>query len=205
MKRTHRLLLALAVLLAASRPAWPQEPAPPPAEPEHRLSVSLLTAEFLARLAAMVEAARIEDERAGSAYLQEKLPLIWTRDDGGRDFDWYAAAEHCDELELGAWDDWRLPTIEELEALHDRRSIDLFKLPGEFRLTACCPWSRTPSVEGSAWSFSFLHRKRFSGDLGYSFQLRALCVRPASAADQEFYARVEEEAKEAAKLARRGS
>jgi len=35
---------------------------------------------------------------------------------------WYYADEYCSELRLSNFDDWRLPTIEELEDLRDKRS-----------------------------------------------------------------------------------
>jgi hypothetical protein len=60
-------------------------------------------------------------------------------------------------------------------------SANQFKVPGEIRLTACCPWSSTKKNEDSAWNFNFRYRKPFSGALSYTYDLRALCVRsPAS-------------------------
>ncbi len=201
--RTAALLLTLTTLgsgLPAS--AIADEPTAAGADlveattPTRDLAVAFFTAGFLAEVTARIELERTETERLTGAYLQEQTGLIWTRTDNGDDLDWYAAGAHCSDLEVADWADWRLPSIDELEGLHDRRSISLYKLPPGIRLTGCCPWSTTRSGETSAWNFSFRYRKRFSGSVNYSYQLRALCVREAAEADVQFYEHAAEEAKE---------
>ena len=193
MRRTATLLLALGTLLVAPTSAGAEEETPAPETPD-RLSVSFFSASFLAEVVARVVAERILAERYSGGYLEEKTGLVWARSDNGADVDWYEAQEHCRELEIADWTDWRTPTIEELEHLHDRRSNARFKLPFQIRLSGCCPWSATRNGETSAWNFSFRYRKRFSGSLNYSFELRALCVRTASEEDLLFFEELEEEA-----------
>ena len=190
MSRIIRTLLALIAFGTLSSGAAPAEPAAttPAAD---RLSVSFLTADFLAQIAARIQADRIVTERLAGGHLQEETGLIWARQDNGTDLDWYAAGDYCDELEKADWADWRMPTIDELERLHDRRSEASYKLPATIRLTGCCPWSSSRNGDSSAWNFSFRYRKRFSANLNLSYELRALCVRAASEADVLFY---EEEA-----------
>jgi hypothetical protein len=193
MKTLAALSLALiAVPLTASAAA-------PEAD---RLTVAFFTASFLAEVTAKIEADRTASERLEGAYLQEKTGLLWARRDNGTDLDWYGADEHCRDLEVADWTDWRLPTIDELESLHDRRSNALYKVTPAIKLTACCPWSRTRSDDSSAWNFSFRFRKRFSGSLNYSYELRALCVRTATEADLDFFERAAEEQAAAAKASR---
>lgn len=169
-----------------------------------RFTVGWLTTGFLAEIASRIEAARIDEGRLAGGYLQEDTGLLWPTADNGADVDWYAAEEFCRELEIADWSEWRMPSIEELESLHERRSEGIFKLPAAIRLTGCCPWSRTPSGEGSAWNFSFRYRKRFSGSLNYSYQLRALCVRSATPEDVLFFEQAAAERKEYEKLKRKG-
>jgi hypothetical protein len=195
MKKTAALLLALLAAPISSQVVDP-DGAVPTTENPNRLTVSFFTAGFLADVGARIEAARIKSERLDGAYLQEETGLIWARNDNGVDLDWYAAGEHCDELELADWSDWRMPTIDELEGLHQRRSSAMYKLPAAIRLTGCCPWSRSRNGDSSAWNFSFRYRKRFSGSLNYSYELRALCVRTATEADVLFYEQAAEELKE---------
>lgn len=197
MKRIATPLIALAALLAAVPASASQ--AAPAAGQRPRLAVSFFTAGLLAEVVARVEAERIEQERLAEAYLQETTGLIWARDDNGLDLDWYDAGEYCEQLQIADWTDWRLPTIDELESLHDRRSEAVYKLPRAFRLTGCCPWSVDRNGQSSAWNFSFRYRKRFSGSLNYSFELRALCVRQATEEDVRFYELAAEEAKAKAK------
>ena len=97
---------------------------------------------------------------------------------------------------MADWADWRMPTIDELERLHDRRSEASYKLPPTIRLTGCCPWSSSRNGDTSAWNFSFRYRKRFSANLNLSYELRALCVRAAGEADVLFYEEAAEKLKE---------
>lgn len=194
-------LLALA-LASLAGPVGAQDTPPTAAARSERLAVGFLSSGFLAEVVERIESRRIEAERL-TAYLQEETGLIWAGSDNGKDLDWYAAADHCRDLELADWDDWRLPTIDELERLHDRRSTATHKLPSTIRLTGCCPWSSTKSGDTSAWNFSFRYRKRFSGSVNYSYELRALCVREADADDVLFYEQAAEEAKRKLKEKRR--
>lgn len=181
MSRALLLILVLAGPTVAPR-ALAAEGATAP-----RLAIAFLTHDLLAEAAVVAEAARIATARRDGACLDARTGLVWTRTDNGADIDWYGAEGYCAGLALGGWRDWRLPSIEELEALHEPRSLAYYKLPAAFSPTGCCPWSSTPSVAGSAWNYSFLHRQRFSGNRNYSFGLRALCVRAAAPADVEFF------------------
>ena len=183
------LLAAAALALLAAPSAALGSPGPEP-----RLAVAFFSAELLAEASAVAAVVRIERVRLDRATWVERTGLVWTRDDNGADIDWYGAEQHCSELALAGWRDWRMPSIEELATLHERRSTAVYKLPAGFRLTGCCPWSSTPSTDGSAWSFSFLHRQRFSTGRNLSFGLRALCARSASAEEIGFYERAAREA-----------
>jgi hypothetical protein len=201
MTKTAALVLALVALPICSPTARATGMAPTPASAD-RLTTSFFTAGFLADVVARIDAARIDTARIDGGYLQEKTGLIWTRRDNGTDLDWYAADDYCRDLELADWMDWRMPTIDELESLHDRRSGSKYKVPPAISLSGCCPWSGSRSSEASAWNFSFRFRKRFSGSLNYSYELRALCVRGATEADVLFYEQAAEERKKSSRSVR---
>jgi hypothetical protein len=52
---------------------------------------------------------------------------------------WAEANEFCATLETGGHTDWRLPTLFELEQLHDPAAASSIR--GSFELEDCCAWS----------------------------------------------------------------
>ena len=140
-------------------------------------SVPFTTEDFLNAMRQAIRTETIKSERLNDIYWDKKPRRLWVRSDNGSNLAWSQAIEHCEELELGDFSDWRLPSIEELEDLHDPTSGQTFKVPKEINLSACCQWSATKHTKTSAWNFSFRFRKPFSGSLTYSLDLRALCIR----------------------------
>ncbi|MDX1502303.1 MAG: DUF1566 domain-containing protein [Thermoanaerobaculia bacterium] len=103
-------------------------------------------------------------------------PLMWSRRDNGADVRWAQAERYCSDLSLGGYEDWRLPTVEELKSIQALWSVAPLKIIGAFTLTGCCPWSAEREGE-KAWNFNFRYRRPFLGSAAYSLDLRALCVR----------------------------
>lgn len=163
-----------------------EEPPAPVADESARFAGPLIAASFLNRIIEEAQVRLLEQERRTKVWVDPKTRLMWTAADNGKDVDWERAVRYCEELELAGYDDWTLPTIEQLESLHHPMTQKPpFHTPPGVLLSACCPWSSTKRAETTAWNFSFRFRKRFSGSLTYSFDLRALCARPASDEDLE--------------------
>jgi formylglycine-generating enzyme required for sulfatase activity len=114
--------------------------------------------------------------------------LQWTREDNGRDIDWSDAKAYCAARKGG----WRLPTVDELEALYraaERHSQiaqcgdELCKVPTLFKLTSSWLWSSTPSGyekdDGRAnfWGVLLVNGARTSALGDFDYRSRALCVR----------------------------
>jgi Protein of unknown function (DUF1566) len=130
-------------------------------------------------------------DRHTAIYRAPKSDLMWTRRDNGKDVRWEQAVTYCEELTLGGYDDWRLPTLEELRSIRALWSNAPFKIVAQIGLTACCPWSADSEQEGEkAWNFNFVHRRPFLGHVDYSFNGRALCVRIATEEDEDPPAKV---------------
>jgi hypothetical protein len=127
--------------------------------------------------------------------------LMWAAKDNGRDVNWREAAKYCRELRLAGFSDWRLATVEELEALHDNAAkapglgagkkgsgATTWPVKGNLFLTGN-QWSSSQRLDsagrpsGLFWCFNFRNRVRISDD-GSRFSgrfakhgKRALCVR----------------------------
>lgn len=121
--------------------------------------------------------------------------LMWATESNGENLPWDEAEAYCETLELEGHDDWRLPTLVELQSLHDPDADASGRIQTPIELTDCCAWSSTNLVELEAdrkgvlpdptnppasyyWGFLFSSGIRY-----YSFRNfpdgEALCVRQA--------------------------
>jgi len=66
--------------------------------------------------------ALLEEQTAAGEWVDKGTRFMWTLDDNGADITWKEAVEYCQALRKGGFADWRLPSIEELNALYDARS-----------------------------------------------------------------------------------
>jgi hypothetical protein len=73
--------------------------------------------------------------------------LMWAVATNGENLPWSDADQYCETLELGGHDDWRLPTLPEVEALHDPAADARGGIRSPFELDECCVWSSTNLVE----------------------------------------------------------
>ena len=110
--------------------------------------------------------------------------LMWTLKDNGEDINWTQASEYAKKLRLGGYDDWRLPTVEELEGLYDERvGYDprgdkvLVHIKKQLKLTGHRVWSSGSEGSGSAQALFFANDRVYSAPVDRSNNLRALCVR----------------------------
>jgi tRNA A-37 threonylcarbamoyl transferase component Bud32 len=113
----------------------------------------------------------------GEAWVDGTTRLMWTLHDNGSYVDWNQAAKYCRNLRLGAYSDWRLPEIDQLEEIHDPSQASHIK--GGIRLTSWLYWSATKNGSGEARTFLFTNGERYSDPLDTTGlgSLRALCVR----------------------------
>lgn len=111
--------------------------------------------------------------------------LMWAKQDNGRDIRWQGANLFCEESKLGGWQNWRLPTRDELESLEAVWSPASFKTLGGVTMTECCQWSSTSIGERRVWVVNFRFRRAFDIDKSLSFGYRALCIREMEAEELE--------------------
>jgi hypothetical protein len=127
-------------------------------------------------------------------WIDSSTGLIWAVRDNGEDVTWGKAIKYCQKLSLAGYSDWRLPSIDELQAIYDdsgftaphpKDSMPALagKAKGGLLLTGNREWSSSRVRDdrghrtGYAWQFDFPHGRRWKDPIGYNANLRALCVR----------------------------
>ncbi len=106
--------------------------------------------------------------------------LIWTVKDNGSAVNHGQARDYCSNLRLSGYSDWRLPTIDEMEAIYDSKASKQYKARGPIELGDACAVSGTTNSSGEVWSFCFNYGGRtLERATGHGSNTRALCVRRA--------------------------
>jgi hypothetical protein len=107
----------------------------------------------------------------------EHQGLWWWVQDNGSEINANEAARYAQEQMALGFTDWRLPTIEELQALY---RPDLSKgIPSDIRLGKCSVWSSERKSNGVCRAFNFCSGRILENDRSYRSIHRALIVRPA--------------------------
>ncbi len=96
----------------------------------------------------------------GDTIKDTKTGLMWAKEGSGKTMNYEEAERYCHECNIGGHNDWRMPTVDELESLVDRTKYnpaivsDLFKVK-----TDDWYWTSTPyaSYSVSAWLVGFYH------------------------------------------------
>jgi hypothetical protein len=105
--------------------------------------------------------------------------LTWASQDNGKAVNWSQANSYCRDLNIAGFTNWRLPTIDELAAMHDPNRANRMHIKGGIQLTGW-EWSSNSQNEGgiiSALTFDFGYGKRTYYPAIRDSQMRALCVR----------------------------
>jgi hypothetical protein len=107
--------------------------------------------------------------------------LIWAAKDNGSSVSPNQAGDYCSSLRSGGYSDWRLPTIEELEALYDSKLTKQYKAKGPIELSDACVLSGTTNSSGDVWTFCFNAGGRsLGGGSGCGTTGHVLCARGPS-------------------------
>jgi hypothetical protein len=103
--------------------------------------------------------------------------LTWAAKDNGTSVSPNEGSDYCSGLRLGGYSDWRLPTIDELEAIFDSKLSKQYKAKGTIELSDPCVLSGTSNSSGT-WTFCFNSGGRnLGGGSGCGTSGRVLCTR----------------------------
>jgi hypothetical protein len=103
--------------------------------------------------------------------------LTWTAKDNGASVSPNEAGDYCSKLRLGGYSDWRLPSIDELEAIFDSKLSKHKKVKGPIELNDPCVLSGTSNSSGT-WTFCFNSGSRnLGGGSGCGTSGYVLCTR----------------------------
>jgi hypothetical protein len=103
--------------------------------------------------------------------------LTWTVKDSGSAVSPNEAGNYCSRLRAGGFSDWRLPTIDELEAMFDSKLKKENKTKGPIELSDPCILSGTTNSAGT-WIFCFNSGGRnLGGGSGCGTTGHVMCTR----------------------------
>jgi hypothetical protein len=104
--------------------------------------------------------------------------LTWAVKDNGSSVSPNQASDYCKNLRSGGFSDWRMPTIDELEAIYDSKLSKQYRVKGPIKLSDACVLSATTNSSGEVWSFCFNNGGRnLGGGSGCGTSGYALCAR----------------------------
>jgi hypothetical protein len=121
------------------------------------------------------------DYTTGETWTDPSTRLMWTKKDNGSDIAWQQAIDYCQNLRLNGHSGWRLPTIDELEAIYDPSanvSSDgiNWHVKGDLHLTGWHWSSTSKDASRGAWVFKFMFKE--SVPVFYDNPTRAVCAPP---------------------------
>ncbi len=95
---------------------------------------------------------------SGDTVTHHKTGLVWQEVDDSQLRNWEDANQYCKDLTLDGNSNWRLPSIDELEAIIDYSRVDP-AISGSFGAQTAIYWSGSSYFEDPlyAWSVNFAH------------------------------------------------
>jgi len=81
---------------------------------------------------------------SNSTVLDTKTGLMWASKDNGKDINWQDAKRYCENYRGGGYNDWRMPTLDELKGTYDNikeNRYDIHLTKKFIDISACCPWA----------------------------------------------------------------
>jgi len=126
-----------------------------------------------------------QDVGGGAVVVDSATGLMWDASTTASEKTWSEAEAAAKALRLGGYDDWRLPTLDELESIRDITKYNPAIDTGLFADTkSTYYWTASPAASGPdcAWIVNFYHGHAYLYNRSYRCAVRA--VRSLSRASQ---------------------
>ena len=138
----------------------------------NKFAVTLLMAAVLLAGACLVIAQDSADVWKDSA-----TGLTWAVKDNGMPITPAEGRSYCDSLKTGDILDWRLPTVDEVDAIYDSKEKKQYRTKGTIELSEACVLTATTNRAGDTFTFCFNSGSRnIGGGGGCGTTALALCV-----------------------------
>lgn len=117
--------------------------------------------------------------------LDTKTNLMWAEEDNGSDVSWTSAKSYCENYRAGNYNDWRMPTNDELASLYDAKQIQDAPCAGNFSIhlatklikTTCFETWSSETRDSQAANFNFIQGNQRWYPKIQTYGTRALPVR----------------------------
>ena len=126
--------------------------------PAHNFSLFTISFSLIIMFTSVVSA---DFSRDGDIVTDSVTKLEWQDDDVSHEMKWREAIDHCESLELGGHNDWRLPNINELKTIIDRSKYNPAIVSTFEHTSSSSYWSSTTNEDyfEDAWRVFFHNGK----------------------------------------------
>ena len=133
-------------------------------------------------VAGLLAQERFIDNKDGTV-TDTKTHLMWAKYDNQGDINWHDAKKYCQHIILSTYEDWRMPTIKELETLYDAHEKgykttcgNRVRVNPEIQLSCGWVWARD-ALTITAYAYNFTRGYRYTDRMVHKRHFRALPVR----------------------------
>ena len=149
--------------------------------------ISIISAVFVLGLPFLFNRYSLAEERfidnGDGTVTDTKTNLMWAQYDNMGDINWHQAKDYCEHVILSRYEDWRMPTIDELSTLYNPNEKGYDTVCGDWvrvnpMIQLSCGWVWARDAKAiSAYAFNFTRGYRYTDRMVHKRHYRAIPVR----------------------------